>query len=243
MRLDARKEDILSFIVRDYIGTAIPVSSGRLFTKKALKASPATIRSIMQELDEEGLLYQPHTSAGRAPTENGYRYFVENLMSLGQPEAEIRDRLDKIIGHMEFEMDRAFEDFSKTIAGHLKLFSGIGLLDMEDRIFGKGLPEVFRAPEFSEPNLAAEFAGFVENIEDNLTSFAKSSKNELEPSFQIRGFGAVSVFFNDDEFGRCALFSIGPERMNYEKAASVLKYAAKDIKDKKLKIRNKNAKR
>ena len=114
---------------------------------------------------------------------------------------------------------------------------------MEDRIFGKGLPEVFRAPEFSEPNLAAEFAGFVENIEDNLTSFAKSSKNELEPFFQIRGFGAVSVFFNDDEFGRCALFSIGPERMNYEKAASVLKYAAKDIKDKKLKIRNKNAKR
>src|SRR3990167_10819860 len=126
MKLDNRKEHILDFIVRDYIATAQPVSSGRMALKRVLDSSSATLRNIMLELDEEGFLFQPHTSAGRAPTEKGYRYFIENLMEIGQPEAEIRDRLDKIIGHMELEMDRAFEDFSKTIAGHLKLFSGIG---------------------------------------------------------------------------------------------------------------------
>ena len=76
MMLDSRKEHILDFIVRDFVRTAIPVSSGRVSDKKAIgggiagspAGSPATIRNIMLELDEEGYLYQPHTSAGRAPS-------------------------------------------------------------------------------------------------------------------------------------------------------------------------------
>lgn len=243
MRLDARKEDILGFIVHDYIGTAFPVSSGRISARKAIDASPATIRNIMLELDDEHYLYQPHTSAGRAPTEKGYRYFIAHLMSDRQPNAEIRGRLDKIIENMECEADLAFEELSRAMAGHLKLFSGIGFLDSKEKIFGKGLAEVLRAPEFMERNLASEFADFTESIAKNLVDFDKEAKKDFEPIFHVRGFGAVSVFFDDENFGRCAVFSAGPKRMNYEKATSVLKYAAKDIKDKKLKTKNKNAKR
>src|SRR3989344_4641344 len=81
MKLDSRKEHILDFIIRDYIETAQPVSSGRVAAKKVLDSSPATWRNFMLELDEDGFLYQPHTSAGRAPTERGYRYFIDNLIT------------------------------------------------------------------------------------------------------------------------------------------------------------------
>ncbi len=241
MKLDSRKEDVLGFVVRDYIGTAFPVSSGRIAAYKATGArSPATIRSVMLELNDAGYLYQPHTSAGRAPTEKGYRYFIEHLMSVRQPEAEIRERLDKIIESMGREADLAFEELSRVMAGHLKLFSGIGFLDSKEKFFGKGLAEVLRAPEFMEQNLAAEFAGFTESIAKNLADFGSGDGEDFEPAFHVRGFGAVSVFFDDDNFGRCAIFSAGPKRMNYEKAASVLKYAAKDITGNKKK---KNARR
>ena len=229
MRLDSRKEDILGFIVRDYVRTALPVSSGRISAHKAIDASPATIRNIMLDLDGEDYLYQPHTSAGRAPTEKGYNYFIRHLMSTRVPEAEIRERLDNIIETLDQEADLAFDQLSRAMAGHLKLFSGIGFLDAKEKFFGKGLPEVFRAPEFAERNLASEFADFAEGISKNLADFGRCSKEDLEPVFNIQAFGVVSIFFDDENFGRCAIFSAGPKRMNYEKAAPVLKYAAKDI--------------
>src|SRR3989344_689334 len=229
MRLDSRKEDILGFIVRDYVRTALPVSSGRISAHKAIDASPATIRNIMLDLDGEDYLYQPHTSAGRAPTEKGYNYFIRHLMSARAPEAEIRERLDKIIETLDQEADLAFEQLSRAMAGHLKLFSGVGFFGRGEKVFSKGLPEVLRAPEFAERNLASEFADFAEGISKNLADFGRCSKEDLEPVFNIQAFGVVSIFFDDENFGRCAIFSAGPKRMNYEKAASVLKYAAKDI--------------
>ena len=239
--LDSRKEDILGFVVRDFVRTAFPVSSNAVFGGLRLEVSPATIRNIMLELDDMGYLYQPHTSAGRAPTEKGYRYFTLHLMSVKQPEVEMRTRLDKIVENMERETDSAFEELSRALSSHLKLFSGIGLLDEDEKIFGKGLSEVFRAPEFAEPNLAAEFADFAENIEENLLDLNRRgvTEHDLEPTFHVSGFGMASVFFDDAEFGRCAVFSAGPKRMNYEKSASVLKYTAKDIKSK----NKKNARR
>lgn len=240
MRLDTRKEHILDFVVRDYIRTAFPVSSGRISKKRATEGSPATIRNIMLTLDEGGYLYQPHTSAGRAPTNKGYRYFVDNLMSVREPGEDIRLELDRIIETMEWEMNSAFSELSKTLAGYLGLFSGVGMLERSDKVFGHGLSEVLREPEFGEKGLAADFADFTENIEDHLENTFKEHK-ELLPEVSIGGFGAVSVFFDDDDCGECVLFSIGPKRMNYEKATSVLKYAAEDIK-RKSKFKNQKSK-
>ncbi|OGF75814.1 hypothetical protein A3C77_04500 [Candidatus Giovannonibacteria bacterium RIFCSPHIGHO2_02_FULL_45_13] len=232
MRLDQRKEDILGFIVRDYVHTAFPISSNMVVGGLKLEVSPATIRNTMLALDKEGYLYQPYTSAGRAPTEKGYRYFIGHLMSVRQPEAELCARIDKIFENMEQETGFAFDELSRAIAGHLKLFSGVGLLDTEEKFFARGMSEVLRSPEFEERNLAAEFADFAENMESNLLELKKNAKFDYEPTFRVSGFGIASVFFDDDELGRCAVFSAGPKRMNYEKAASVLKYAAKDIKSK-----------
>ena len=239
MRLDQRKEHILDFIVRDFIRTAVPVSSGRINGKKGggggLAASPATIRNIMLELDEDGYLYQPHTSAGRAPTGKGYRYFIENLMAIESPPSEIRKDLDGILDDFWDESESVFDEFARVLARHLKLFSGVGLLD-EERIFGHGLPEVLREPEFEEHNLAAEFADFAENAESALRDLKSDFENEeFRPQIDIKRFSSVSVAFNDQEFGRCVMFSFGPKRMNYERASSTLKYAARDIKKRKSK--------
>lgn len=80
MLLDERKNRVLQAIVNDYVATAEPVGSRTLARKYDLGVSPATIRNEMADLEELGLLEQPHTSAGRVPSDRGYRYFVDELM-------------------------------------------------------------------------------------------------------------------------------------------------------------------
>lgn len=89
--LSARQQTILGLIVREYIEHARPVASKALVEEYSLDVSSATVRNEMATLEEVGYLYQPHTSAGRIPTEKGYRYFVECLMEQGElPEMEQR---------------------------------------------------------------------------------------------------------------------------------------------------------
>jgi heat-inducible transcriptional repressor len=78
-KLDARRTRVLRAVVRDHIRTGEPVGSGSLARRYGLKVSPATIRNDMSALEELGYLIQPHTSAGRVPTDLGYRFFVDTL--------------------------------------------------------------------------------------------------------------------------------------------------------------------
>lgn len=78
--LDERKEQILAAIVTDYIQTAVPVGSRTISKNYDIGFSSATIRNEMSDLEELGFIEQPHTSAGRVPTEEGYRYYVSHLM-------------------------------------------------------------------------------------------------------------------------------------------------------------------
>ncbi|MGE4357133.1 MAG: heat-inducible transcriptional repressor HrcA [Candidatus Omnitrophota bacterium] len=78
--LQSRKDKILGTIVETYIEEAKPVSSRTIARKLRFKFSPATIRNIMADLEEEGYITHPYTSAGRVPTDKGYRYYVDNLM-------------------------------------------------------------------------------------------------------------------------------------------------------------------
>ncbi|MGE5390814.1 MAG: heat-inducible transcriptional repressor HrcA [Deltaproteobacteria bacterium] len=80
MNLDERKKKILESIIKDYVETAEPVGSRAVVKKHDLKISPATVRNEMADLEEMGFLEQPHTSAGRIPSEQGFRYFVDWMM-------------------------------------------------------------------------------------------------------------------------------------------------------------------
>src|ERR671938_1686669 len=82
MALDDRKLDVLRAIVEDYVATQEPVGSKTLVERHNLRVSPATVRNDMAVLEEEGYITQPHTSAGRIPTDKGYRLFVDRLASV-----------------------------------------------------------------------------------------------------------------------------------------------------------------
>ena len=82
MELTARKENILAAIVQSYVTTGEPVGSKFLITQTGLNVSSATVRNEMADLESKGFLIQPHTSAGRVPTQPGYRYYVDHLLKV-----------------------------------------------------------------------------------------------------------------------------------------------------------------
>ena len=97
LELTDRQRSILRAVVEDYVITAVPVGSKALVTRYALGVSPATVRSAMAELESLGLLSHPHTSAGRVPSDLGYRLYVESLMR----EAEL-DEVDRLMIRHQF---------------------------------------------------------------------------------------------------------------------------------------------
>ncbi|WP_395092068.1 heat-inducible transcriptional repressor HrcA [Armatimonas sp.] len=105
MDLDLRKQRILSAVVQDYVLTAEPVGSQILVERYALGVKSATVRNELAELSERGFLRQPHTSAGRVPSDRGYRFYVNRLMPLtplGRPEAQ---RIQQTLLSVESEFD------------------------------------------------------------------------------------------------------------------------------------------
>lgn len=93
MQLDERKFLILQAIIDDYIATAMPVGSRTVSRKSGVGFSPATIRNEMSDLEELGYLDQPHTSAGRVPSDKAYRLYVDRLMKVGHLSSEERERI------------------------------------------------------------------------------------------------------------------------------------------------------
>ena len=112
--LTGRQKKLLLLIIRDYIDTAQPVGSKRLVEHYRIELSPATIRNEMSLLTEMGYLRQPHTSAGRVPTEEGYRFFVGQMMQ----NAELPAAVQRTIAH-KFHQSRADMDEWMTLAASI----------------------------------------------------------------------------------------------------------------------------
>ena len=119
-----RRAGILQIIVREYVETASPVGSRTIHDKYGVPASPATIRHEMQALEEEGLLEQPHTSAGRVPSNLGYRFFVESLMG----QADLPGDEKATIRHQFFQAAPELDEWADLAAGLLA--RSLGLLAM-----------------------------------------------------------------------------------------------------------------
>lgn len=90
MNIALRKQKILAAVIENYIATGEPIGSKTLQNTEGLNVSSATIRNELADLTVKGFLTQPHTSAGRVPTETGYRYYVDNLMTVEEPQERVR---------------------------------------------------------------------------------------------------------------------------------------------------------
>jgi len=118
MDLDLRTDRhraILLALIRTHIGTAEPVGSKSLVEKCSLDVSPATVRNLLSDLEHEGYLSQPHTSAGRVPTEKAYRYYVNNL--IGRETGRERAQTERV--------RKALEDFSGGVDDFLRWTSRV----------------------------------------------------------------------------------------------------------------------
>jgi heat-inducible transcriptional repressor len=123
-QLDERPREILNLIIRSYITSGEPVGSRTLAKTMEWKLSPATIRNIMADLEDEGYLAQPHTSAGRVPSEKGYRFFVDNLGDLGR----LTRSDERYINRMLAESDSPEDVMSRTSVVLSTISKNVGIV-------------------------------------------------------------------------------------------------------------------
>ena len=115
--LDDRKSAILRAVVEEYIQTGQPVGSSAVSRIPGMSVSPATVRNEMGSLEREGFLVQPHTSAGRIPTDKGYRFFVDHVVPRGRLEPGQSQQVRQFFSTAHGELEKLLSDTSRFLVG------------------------------------------------------------------------------------------------------------------------------
>jgi heat-inducible transcriptional repressor len=129
---NARSREIFRMIVDGYVQTGEPVGSRTLSRLLSDSLSPATIRNVMADLEEAGLLYSPHTSAGRLPTEAGLRFFVDGLLEIGALADEERRNIESLCAARGKSLPQALEEATLALSG-LSHCAGLVVVPKQDR--------------------------------------------------------------------------------------------------------------
>jgi transcriptional regulator of heat shock response len=231
--LSSRKEAILAAIVEEYTETGIPVGSIVLVHKYQFPFSTATIRAEMADLENMGYLSHPHTSAGRVPTERGYRYFV-NLMekekALMAPE-NVAAR--KLILSMNDRYEKRVQVASKILS---ELTQNIAFSGIPGEIFSNGLGYLFSQPEFLDPYNVVKAAEIVDNLEYLVTELPKEFDTEIyigseSPIGKSAGCSLVISQFRAPNGEHGYLGVVGPMRMSYPKTIAAIKGVRKVLEN------------
>lgn len=159
-----RRLSILNAIIKEFIETAEPVGSQTIVMSYHFSVSPATIRNDMANLEEEGLLFQPHISAGRVPTDTGYRLYVDELADFEVAERQAEKALEKVL--QEYSVQKAREKIYDAVRILAQATGNASFATLPDnrRTFYLGLSNVLRQPEFSKDPMRA--SQVVEVLED-----------------------------------------------------------------------------
>lgn len=232
-KISSRQAKILKAIIREYVKTALPVSSGRLTGKDYFNLSPATIRNEMAVLEEQGLIEQPHTSAGRVPTDKGYRYFVDYLLA---EKSLSRDEQRKLA----LELLKTKAGYNKLLRRMTKILSrltgGVALTSVQDDewVFDYGLSRLLREPEFNERSSVSEMAEMVDLLDEHANELVAAKGQELEiyigrenPLATSRSCSLMISRFCLPSGERGVIALLGPKRMHYGRNMSILDYMIK----------------
>lgn len=218
--LKDRQKDILGWVVREYTKTARPVSSSDLAQEFHLKISPATIRNEMLELDHLGYLNQPHISAGRVPTDRGFRFFIDYLLE----DIPLNSKRKNVIKET-FEEDNKDEftrDLTKLAAGFTK---GLALCGMEEIRYRKGFSRLLDEPEFNSQKMVKNLGRLLDRLDDEIQGLMK----DLEESKESVFIGEENPFEEGQDMSMMItqwchpegfsgfLVLIGTKRMDYER--------------------------
>src|SRR6266851_7665685 len=116
-QLNERSREIFRQIVESYLATGEPVGSRNLSRIIPMTLSPASVRNVMQDLEELGLIYAPHTSAGRLPTERGLRFFVDALMQIGDLSDKDRAAIEGKVAAAGKSVENVLNEASGLLSG------------------------------------------------------------------------------------------------------------------------------
>jgi len=227
-----RQEKILKYLIKSYIKKAEAVSSKLLETKYDLGISAPMIRLELQKLAQEGYIYEPYHSGGKAPTDKGYRFFVEKILKnekylKEKPKKKINLKVKKFLVQKE---ESSFKKINELLKFLSQETSSLAVLDSFDDnfIFKEGWQEILKEPEFKTGDFGKEFSEFLEN-------FLKNWLNDFKKISDIKVFiGRESQIKRGEKFSilvsPCRIFKekkgilslVGPKRMDYDKSIELL---------------------
>ena len=230
--IKVRKDRILAITVDQYIKTVTPVSSAFISQESPLDLSSSTIRNILAELEEDGYLTHPHTSAGRIPTEKGYRYYVDHLMFQINLLEEEKLRIKAEYIREKFELERLMERTSLALS-QMTHYTSIVSIDGQDRIYCQGTSFVVGYPDYNDVRKIGDILRTLEEKERLLEIINKDLESKIDiyigHEIACREIDSCSLVIAKYETrkgpsGRIAI--LGPTRMNYGRVVSSIDYIA-----------------
>jgi heat-inducible transcriptional repressor len=228
--MDERKMALLSQIIDEYVTRAQAVGSKMIVDKYDWEVSPATIRNEMAELEEEGYMTHMHTSAGRQPTEKGYRWYVESLdqkkcVLSSRIENRLSSSIQKLIGIDEQDKVKQLAKAIAEIASNAVVI-GFG----KSNAYYTGLSYLFNQPEFENRELVKSFSEILDQLDEALNLILEDAKDEEVKVGSENPFGVECSFVSCKIPRSNYLFGIlGPLRMDYKRNIGLVRWVRENV--------------
>ncbi len=226
-----RKDLVLGIVVDQYIKTVSPVSSSYIASAYNLELSPATIRNILAELEESGYLTHPHTSAGRMPTELGYRYYVDHLMHEIQLLENEKERIKAEYQQGVRELETLLQKTTQVISDITHYTSIVSIDSQPDKIFYRGTSLVVEYPELQDLTKIRNILQILEEKERILQVINRDLEKKIEifigqetACAPIASCSLAVARYQTENGPSGRLAVLGPTSMDYEKVVSTLEY-------------------
>lgn len=221
--MEKRKEKLLLSIVDKYIKDAMPVASKMLAGRGGFKVSSATVRNEMAELEDEGLICQPHTSAGRIPTEAGFGFYLANLPGKElAPSGKEKKELAQAARSAEFP--------EKNLAKVLAELSeeAVILAFGKNDVYYTGLSNLFAKPEFRDQNLIYRIGEVVDHLDEIISEIFEDTEEEVKILIGRKNpfsdaCGAIVSKYSGKNKKTGLVVILGPMRMDYGKNIALVR--------------------
>ncbi|MFA5315234.1 MAG: hypothetical protein WC409_04770 [Candidatus Omnitrophota bacterium] len=231
---DLRNKEILLASIEMYLNSATPISSESLRRKRRLALSSASVRNVFSELEELGFLTHPHTSAGRIPTDEGYRLYINVLMNKKKLSLRETEFIDKIYELKVQELDDLFEETSRLMSDFTHYTSLVYFNENEvERTYACGARYLLEHPEFSDIHKVQMILEILEKKEELIDLVNRNFSGQTQVYIgkeiacpQMEHCAIVVSRYEDQQkrSGRLAL--IGPKRMAYDQVIPLIEYVS-----------------
>lgn len=229
--LSERQGKILALIVREYTKTAVPVSSSSITKGFGEEISSATIRNEMLELERLGFLLKPHVSAGRIPSDAGYRYFIDNLLKSRELTEDDQKTLQVEMLKLKAQNTRLSRTLAKALSTSSKCLAFSGRIEKKD-YYDFGMHTLMNDPEFNELDEVSRIAASLDVIDEKMEKLLAQLEDgetkifigEENPIEEIRKCSMIVSPYRLENGERGVLAIIGPKRMEYAKNKNLIDF-------------------